>query len=147
LKVEAIFVSSLARLAIASGKSVVVAVMLTTSCTAAPERHLVPVAACPTVAAPLAIAPCPPKGGGQYACFYSQQNFGGASFCEALGTHRPRLSGSQTAVRSVFVTPGARAKLCSAPDFAGHCSIIRESTGHLDASLDGAVASLKVEVR
>jgi hypothetical protein len=101
---------------------------------------------CPASQAPPPTPVCPPQPG-QYACFYRQPNFRGEVRCEPVGTRRPQLRAGDSAVRSVSLTSGVRVELCSAPDFGGACSVLRESAGRLDAGIDGEVWSYAVDVR
>jgi len=79
------------------------------------------------------------------ACFYSQRNFNGDSFCADVGDEFPRLPrGWDQRVRSVEIFGGAEVDLCSDSGLYGRCVTLRSDASRLPNGLDRRVRSLEV---
>lgn len=79
------------------------------------------------------------------ACFYSERNFRGSSFCLDEGDEYSRLPrGWNDKIRSVEVFGGARVDLCTDTNFYGSCVTLRSNTSRLPAGVDRRVSSLEV---
>lgn len=79
------------------------------------------------------------------ACFYTERNFGGESFCLNRGETRDRLPrGWDMAIRSVEVFGGVRVDLCSQQNQYGACTTLRSDAPRLVNGLDRNVSSLDV---
>ena len=79
------------------------------------------------------------------ACFYSQRNFRGDSFCADAGDEFPSLPrGWDGRVRSVEVFGGAEVDLCNDNDLYGRCVTLSSDASRLPNGLDRRVRSLEV---
>lgn len=79
------------------------------------------------------------------ACFYSERNFGGDSFCLNRGETRDRLPRNwDMTIRSVEVFGGVRVDLCSQQNQYGACTTLRSDAPRLANGLDRNVSSLDV---
>lgn len=79
------------------------------------------------------------------ACFYSQRNFRGDSFCADAGEEYLRLPRGWTeTIRSVEVFGGAKADLCTDGNLYGRCVTLRSDATRLPGGMDRRVRSLEV---
>ena len=78
------------------------------------------------------------------ACFYSERNFGGYSFCLEEGDTAGDLRNWDNRIRSVEIFGGARVDLCRDEDFDGACITLRSDTARLPSQLDRRASSLEV---
>lgn len=78
------------------------------------------------------------------ACFYSERNFGGSSFCVDEGDSYSRLRNWDNRIRSVEVFGGARVDLCSDANYRGDCVTLRRDTSRLPGPLDRKASSIDV---
>ena len=88
--------------------------------------------------------PQPPIYQNAGACFFSERNFRGASFCVDAGDSYSRLRNWDKAIRSVQVFGRASVDLCTDYNFYGNCVTVRRDTGRLPAQLDRRASSLEV---
>lgn len=88
--------------------------------------------------------PQPPVYQDAGACFYSERNFRGASFCVDAGDSYTRLRNWDKAIRSVQVFGRVSVDLCTDYNFYGNCVTLRRDTGRLPAQLDRRASSLEV---
>lgn len=88
--------------------------------------------------------PQPPVYQDAGACFFSERNFRGSSFCVDAGDSFSRLRNWNDTIRSVQVFGGARVDLCSDTDFYGNCATLRADTRRLPSALDRRASSLEV---
>jgi uncharacterized protein YraI len=89
-------------------------------------------------------SPPPVVGDAPGACFYSERNFRGSSFCVDEGESYNRLRNWDNTIRSVEVFGGAQVDLCSESNYAGNCVTLRRDTSRLPRPLDRNVSSLDV---
>lgn len=78
------------------------------------------------------------------ACFYSERNFRGTSFCVDIGDSFSRLRTWDNAIRSVEVFGGAEVDLCSDSNYRGSCATLRRDTARLPSELDRRASSIDV---
>lgn len=79
------------------------------------------------------------------ACFYTERNFRGASFCLAEGDEFPRLPRDwDDRIRSVEVFGGATVDLCSDTNFYGSCVTVDGNVSRLPSGIDRRVSSIEV---
>lgn len=78
------------------------------------------------------------------ACFFSERNFRGSSFCVDEGDSYSRLRNWNDMIRSVQVFGGARVDLCSDPGLYGNCVTLRSDKPRLPSALDRRASSLDV---
>lgn len=78
------------------------------------------------------------------ACFYSERNFGGSSFCVDEGDSYSRLRNWDNRIRSVEVFGGARVDLCTDSNYRGNCATLRRDTSRLPAGIDRKASSIDV---
>lgn len=79
------------------------------------------------------------------ACFYTERNFRGASFCLDEGDSYSSLPRDwNDRIRSVEVFGGARVDLCADNNLYGSCITLRRDTSRLPSGLDRRVSSLEV---
>lgn len=78
------------------------------------------------------------------ACFYSERNFRGNSFCLEVGDSYSRLRNWNDRIRSVEVFGGAEVDLCSDASFRGSCMTLRSDASRLPSALDRRASSLEV---
>jgi hypothetical protein len=88
--------------------------------------------------------PQPPVIDDAGACFYSERNFRGSSFCLDEGESFTRLRNWDNAIRSVEVFGGARVDLCSDSNYRGDCVTLRRDTSRLPGQLDRKASSVDV---
>jgi len=92
---------------------------------------------------PPAPAPAPAPEPTQ-ACFYTNQNFGGARFCQGPGT-RNWLNGTfNNQISSISIQGGAKVRLCSNGNQTGFCRVIQTNRSILGSSLNNRVSSFVV---
>lgn len=78
------------------------------------------------------------------ACFYSERNFRGDSFCLDRGDSYDRLPRNLGRIRSVEVFGRARVELCSDSGFYGTCATLRSDASRMPPALDRRVSSVEV---
>lgn len=79
------------------------------------------------------------------ACFFSERNFRGSSFCVSVGDSYSRMPrGWNDVVRSVQVYGRARVDLCSDNGFYGNCVTVRSDQSRLPSGIDRRVSSVDV---
>ena len=80
------------------------------------------------------------------ACFYSERNFGGNSFCVDRGDSFSRMPRNwNDRIRSVEVFGrNTRVDLCVDTNFRGSCVTLRSDTGRLPAGIDRRASSIDV---
>jgi hypothetical protein len=78
------------------------------------------------------------------ACFYSERNFGGSSFCVEEGDGYSRLRNWDNRIRSVEIFGGARVDLCTDSNYRGSCITLRRDTSRLPAGIDRKASSIDV---
>ncbi|SFV29874.1 SH3 domain-containing protein [Devosia crocina] len=79
------------------------------------------------------------------ACFFTERNFRGASFCLEEGQQYARLPRDwNDRIRSVEVYGGASVDLCSDNNFYGNCVTVRSDTGRLPSGVERRVSSVEV---
>jgi hypothetical protein len=78
------------------------------------------------------------------ACFYSERNFGGSSFCVDEGEGYSRLRNWDNRIRSVEVFGGARVDLCTDSNYRGSCVTLRRDTSRLPSQIDRKTSSIDV---
>lgn len=88
--------------------------------------------------------PRPPVPASAQACFFSEANFRGSSFCLDRGNSYTRLQTWDNAIRSVQIIGGARVRLCSDQGFVGECANLRTDTSPMPGWLDGTISSVRV---
>lgn len=89
--------------------------------------------------------PQPPVYEDAQACFYSNTNFRGDSFCVDQGDNFDDLPRSwDDRIRSVEVFGGARVDLCTDEGLSGACASVRTSQSRLPRQLDRDASSLEV---
>jgi len=89
--------------------------------------------------------PRPPVERQSGACFYSNTNFRGDSFCLPRGeTHEYLPDDWDNTIRSVEVFGRARVDLCRDEDLEGACVTLRSSQSRLPSQLDRRASSLDV---
>ncbi|MCR6673927.1 peptidase inhibitor family I36 protein [Devosia ginsengisoli] len=88
--------------------------------------------------------PQPPVFDEAGACFYSELNFRGSSFCVDEGDSYSRLNNWDNRIRSVEVFGGARVDLCSDERYRGYCVTLRSNASRLPTELDRRASSLDV---
>jgi len=85
-----------------------------------------------------------PAGEDAGACFYSERNFRGASFCLDQGETLNAFRTWDNRIRSVEVFGGASVDLCTLRDLYGACVTLRRDTERLPASIDARARSTEV---
>lgn len=88
--------------------------------------------------------PQPPVFDDAGACFYSERNFRGSSFCVDEGDSYSRLRTWDNKIRSIEVFGGARVDLCSEANYRGNCVTLRSDATRLPAQLDRKTSSIDV---
>lgn len=89
--------------------------------------------------------PQPPVYQDAGACFFSERNFRGSSFCVSVGDSYERMPrGWNDVVRSVQVFGRARVDLCSDNGFYGNCVTVRSDQSRLPSGIDRRVSSVDV---
>lgn len=88
--------------------------------------------------------PQPPVYDEAGACFYSERDFGGYSFCLDEGDSYNRLRNWNDRIRSVEVFGGARVDLCSGENLYGSCITLRSDASRLPSQLDRRASSVDV---
>ncbi len=78
------------------------------------------------------------------ACFYSERNFRGSSFCVDEGDSYSRLRNWDNKIRSVEVFGGARVDLCTDSNYRGSCVTLRRDASRLPAEIDRKTSSVDV---
>jgi hypothetical protein len=78
------------------------------------------------------------------ACFYSERNFRGSSFCVDEGDSYSRLRNWDNKIRSVEVFGGVRVDLCTDSNYRGSCVTLRRDASRLPAELDRKASSIDV---
>lgn len=78
------------------------------------------------------------------ACFYSERNFRGTSFCVEEGDGYSRLRNWDNRIRSVEVFGGARVDLCTDANYRGSCVTLRRDASRLPAEIDRKTSSIDV---
>lgn len=78
------------------------------------------------------------------ACFYSERNFRGRSFCVDQGEEYMRLRDWNDRIRSVEVFGGARVDMCTDANLYGSCVTLRSDTSRLPNGIDRRVSSFEV---
>lgn len=78
------------------------------------------------------------------ACFYSERNFGGSSFCLEEGEALNSFRTWDNRIRSVEIFGGARVDLCSDRNMFGDCATLRSDTSRLPRPLDRRASSVEV---
>lgn len=79
------------------------------------------------------------------ACFFSERNFRGSSFCLSVGDSYERMPrGWNDIVRSVQVYGRARVDLCSDTGFYGNCVTVRSDQTRLPSGIDRRISSVDV---
>jgi hypothetical protein len=78
------------------------------------------------------------------ACFYSERNFRGSSFCVDQGEEYTRLRAWNDRIRSVEVFGGARVDMCTDPNLFGSCVTLRSDTSRLPSGIDRRASSFEV---
>ncbi|HTM77991.1 MAG TPA: peptidase inhibitor family I36 protein [Devosia sp.] len=79
------------------------------------------------------------------ACFYSNTDFRGASFCVGRGESYDYLPGNwDNRIRSVEIFGRARVDLCRDENLEGACVTLRSSQSRLPNQLDRRGSSLEV---
>lgn len=78
------------------------------------------------------------------ACFYSERNFRGSSFCVEEGDGYSRLRNWDNRIRSVEVFGGARVDLCTDSNYRGSCITLRRDATRLPAEIDRKASSVDV---
>ena len=88
--------------------------------------------------------PQPPIYQDSGACFFSERNFRGASFCVQPGDSYNRLRNWDNSIRSVQVFGRITVDLCTDANFYGNCVSLRSNTSRLPSALDRRASSLEV---
>lgn len=88
--------------------------------------------------------PQPPVYEDAGACFYSERNFGGSSFCLEEGDSYNRLQNWNDRIRSVEVFGGAHVDLCTDRNLYGSCLTLTSDARRLPSQLDRKASSLEV---
>lgn len=88
--------------------------------------------------------PRPPVYQPAEACFYSERNFGGSSFCLEVGESLNSFRTWDNRIRSVEISGRATVDLCSDRNFYGNCVTIRSNTARLPSQLDRRASSVEV---
>lgn len=78
------------------------------------------------------------------ACFYSERNFRGTSFCVEEGDGYSRLRNWDNRIRSVEVFGGARVDLCTDANYRGSCVTLHRDASRLPAEIDRKTSSIDV---
>lgn len=78
------------------------------------------------------------------ACFYSERNFRGSSFCLDEGESLNSFRTWDNRIRSVEVFGGARVDLCSDRNLYGNCITLRSDSSRLPRQLDRRASSVDV---
>lgn len=78
------------------------------------------------------------------ACFYSERNFRGSSFCVDEGDSYSRLRNWNDRIRSVEIFGGARVDLCTDSNYRGSCVTLRRDTSRLPSEIDRRTSSIDV---
>ena len=78
------------------------------------------------------------------ACFFSERDFRGSSFCLDEGETLDRLRTWNDSIRSVQVFGGANVDICSDQNLYGTCATLRRDAGRLPFELDRDVSSIDV---
>lgn len=79
------------------------------------------------------------------ACFFTERNFRGSSFCVERGEEYTRMPrGWNDVIRSVQVFGRARVELCSDNGFYGNCVTVRSDQSRLPSGIDRRVSSIDV---
>jgi hypothetical protein len=78
------------------------------------------------------------------ACFYSERNFRGSSFCVEEGDSYSRLRNWDNAIRSVEVFGGVRVDLCTDSNYRGSCVTLRRDASRLPTEIDRKTSSIDV---
>ena len=87
-----------------------------------------------------------PVAGGATVCFYTGQDYTGASFCLPPGHLYRDLSlvGHDNAISSIDVGAGGKAIVCRDRFFRSYCVVIDANHPHLEGLLDNGVSSVRV---
>ena len=78
------------------------------------------------------------------ACFYSERNFGGSSFCLDQGEQLNSFRTWDNRIRSVEVFGGASVDLCTDRNLYGYCATLRSDTARLPGQLDRQASSVEL---
>lgn len=78
------------------------------------------------------------------ACFYSERNFRGSSFCVDEGDGYSRLRNWDNIIRSVEVFGGAHVDLCTDSNYRGSCITLRRDASRLPGEIDRKTSSIDV---
>ncbi|WEJ59618.1 SH3 domain-containing protein [Devosia sp. FJ2-5-3] len=79
------------------------------------------------------------------ACFFTERNFRGSSFCVERGQEYTRMPrGWNDVIRSVQVFGRAQVDLCSDNGFYGNCVTVRSDQSRLPSGIDRRVSSIDV---
>ena len=78
------------------------------------------------------------------ACFYSERNFRGSSFCLDQGETLNAFRTWDSRIRSVEVFGGASVDLCTLRNLYGACVTLRRDTDRLPPSIDAQARSTEV---
>ena len=88
--------------------------------------------------------PQPPVYDDAGACFFSERNFRGNSFCLDEGESLNRLRTWNDSIRSVQVFGGAQVDVCSDQNLYGVCATLNRDTSRLPQQLDRNISSIDV---
>jgi hypothetical protein len=88
--------------------------------------------------------PQPPVYEDAGACFYSERNFGGSSFCLDEGESLNSFRTWDNRIRSVEIFGGARVDLCTDRNMFGNCVTLRSDTSRLPSGIDRRASSVEV---
>lgn len=79
------------------------------------------------------------------ACFFEHVNYGGASFCENLGTSETIIDPAwNDRISSVKLYGGAKVRVCRDINFAGGCSVWVSSKTNVGGAWNDVISSYKV---
>ena len=78
------------------------------------------------------------------ACFFSERNFRGNSFCMDADETLNRLRTWNDSIRSVQVFGGAEVDVCADQNLYGSCATLNRDTGRLPRALDRNISSIDV---
>lgn len=92
------------------------------------------------------VGPKFPVAGGATVCFYTGQNYTGASFCLSPGQLKRDLSlvGHDNAISSIDVGTGGKAMVCRDRFFHSYCVIIDANKPHLEKLLADSISAIRV---
>jgi hypothetical protein len=92
------------------------------------------------------VGPKFPVAGGATVCFYTGQNYTGASFCLAPGHLYRDLSlvGSDNAISSIDVGSGGKAIVCRDRFFKSYCVVIDANKPNLEKLLSNSISAVRV---